>query len=145
MRNIDEVRSIFEARRTQYKKHAVVGVLSLRRAPKLDKLLVCFASICSSCDLRPPAEPKGARSAGPIGVRGSLSPDIFGAPGRGRRDCVNLIRCSHELDLHSLHQHATEEEDFGSSRPIPVTSATGGAKEWWDGRRRKKGRRRGGS
>ena len=55
-------------------KQAVVGVLSLRRALKLGKLLVCFASICSSCDLRPPAEPKGARSAGPIGVRGSVSP-----------------------------------------------------------------------
>ena len=54
-------------------KQAAVGVLSLRRAPKLGKLLVCFASICSSCDLRPPAEPKGARSAGPIGVHGSAS------------------------------------------------------------------------
>ena len=40
-------------------KHAAVGVLSLRRAPKLGKLLVCFASICSSCDLRPPPNRKG--------------------------------------------------------------------------------------
>ena len=55
-------------------KQAAVGVLSLRRAPKLGKLLVCFASIRSSCYLRPPTEPKGARSAGPIGVRGSVSP-----------------------------------------------------------------------
>ena len=55
-------------------RKAAVGVLSLRRAPKLGKLLVCLASICSSCDLRPPAELKGARSTGPIGVRGSVSP-----------------------------------------------------------------------
>ena len=38
---------------------AAVGVLSLQRAPKLGKLLVCFASICSSCDLRPPPNRKG--------------------------------------------------------------------------------------
>ena len=63
-------------------KQAAVGVLSLRRATKLGKLLVCFASICSSCDLCPPAEPKGARSASPIGVRGSVSPDIFGPSSR---------------------------------------------------------------
>ena len=40
-------------------KQAAVGVLSLRRAPKLGKLLVCFASICSSCDIRPPSNRKG--------------------------------------------------------------------------------------
>ena len=40
-------------------KQAAVGVLSLRRAPKLGKLLVCFASICSLCDLRPPPNRKG--------------------------------------------------------------------------------------
>ena len=40
-------------------RQAPVGVLSLRRAPKLGKLLVCFASICSSCDLRPPPNRKG--------------------------------------------------------------------------------------
>ena len=40
-------------------KQAAVGVLSLWRAPKLGKLLVCFASICSSCDLRPPPNRKG--------------------------------------------------------------------------------------
>ena len=40
-------------------RQAAVGVLSLRRAPKLGKLLVCFASICSSCDLRPPPNRKG--------------------------------------------------------------------------------------
>ena len=40
-------------------KQAAVGVLSLRRAPKLGKLLVCFASIYSSCDLRPPPNRKG--------------------------------------------------------------------------------------
>ena len=40
-------------------KQAAVRVLSLRRAPKLGKLLVCFASICSSCDLRPPPNRKG--------------------------------------------------------------------------------------
>ena len=40
-------------------KQAAVGVLSLRRAPKLGKLLVCFALICSSCDLRRPPNLKG--------------------------------------------------------------------------------------
>ena len=40
-------------------KQAAVGVLSLRRPPKLGKLLVCFASICSSCDLCPPPNRKG--------------------------------------------------------------------------------------
>ena len=40
-------------------RQAAVGVLSLRRAPKLDKPLVCFASIFSSCDLRPPPNRKG--------------------------------------------------------------------------------------
>ena len=40
-------------------RQAAVGVLSLRRAPKLGKLLVCLASICSSCDLRPPPNRKG--------------------------------------------------------------------------------------
>ena len=40
-------------------KLAAIGVLSLPRAPKLGKLLVCFASICSSCDLRPPPNRKG--------------------------------------------------------------------------------------
>ena len=40
-------------------RQAAVGVLSLRRAPKLGKLLVCFASIRSSCDLRPPPNRKG--------------------------------------------------------------------------------------
>ena len=40
-------------------KQAAVGVLSLKRAPKLGKLLVCLASICSSCDLRPPPNRKG--------------------------------------------------------------------------------------
>ena len=89
MRNVEEVRTVrfdsFVAQKTPRSlsrartqdnttRQAAVGVLSLRRAPKLGKLLVCLASICSSCDLRPPAEPKGARSAGPIGVRGSVSP-----------------------------------------------------------------------
>ena len=39
-------------------RQAAVGVLSLRRAPKLGKLLVCFSLICSSCDLRPPPNRK---------------------------------------------------------------------------------------
>ena len=39
-------------------RQAAVGVLSLQRAPKLGKLLVCFASIRSSCDLRPPPNRK---------------------------------------------------------------------------------------
>ena len=40
-------------------RQAAVGVLSLRRAPKLGKPLVCLASICSSCDLRPSPNRKG--------------------------------------------------------------------------------------
>ena len=69
MRNVEEVRTVrfdsFVAQknitlslsraRTQDNttRQAVVGALSLRRAPKLGKLLVCFASIRSSCYLRP--------------------------------------------------------------------------------------------
>ena len=58
-------------------KQAAVGVLSLRRAPKLGKLLVCLALDLLFVQSLPPAEPKGARSAGPIGVRGSVSPTIY--------------------------------------------------------------------
>ena len=126
-------------------RQVAVGVLSLRRAPKLGKLLVCFTSIRSSCDLRPPPNRKGPGPRRPHRCSWISFPDIFGAPGRGRRDCVNPIQRSHELDLHSLHQHATEEEDFGGSRSVHVTSATVGANGWWNGRRRKNGRRRGSS
>ena len=74
MRNVERVRGVREVRLVrnpenhyafsleqehQIIKQAAVGVLSLRRAPKLGKLLVCFASICSSCDLRPPPNRKG--------------------------------------------------------------------------------------
>ena len=74
MRNVERVREVREVRlvrnpekhyalslEQEHKiiKQAAVGVLSLRRAPKLGKLLVCFASICSSCDLRPPPNRKG--------------------------------------------------------------------------------------
>ena len=74
MRNVEGVRTVGEVRlvrnpekhyalslEQEHKiiKQAAVGVLSLRRAPKLGKLLVCFASICSSCDLRPPPNRKG--------------------------------------------------------------------------------------
>ena len=74
MRNVEGVRRVREVRlirnpekhyalslEQEHKiiKQAAVGVLSLRRAPKLGKLLVCFASICSSCDLRPPPNRKG--------------------------------------------------------------------------------------
>ena len=69
--------------------------------------------------------------------------DIFGVPGRGRRDCVNLIRRSHELDLHLLHRHATEEEGFGGSCSVHVNPTTTGANEWWGRRRWKNGHRRG--
>ena len=68
MRNVEEVRlDSFVSQKTLSSldqehnriRQAAVGVLSLRRAPKLGKLLVCFASICSSCDLRPPPNRKG--------------------------------------------------------------------------------------
>ena len=74
MRNVEGVRldwfgrlGLFRSQRTLSSleqghniiRQAAVGVLSLRRAPKLGKLLVCFASICSSCDLRPPPNRKG--------------------------------------------------------------------------------------
>ena len=74
MRNVEGVRTVrfdsFVAQKTPRSlsrartqgnttRQAAVGVLSLRRAPKLGKLLVCFASIRSSCDLRPPPNRKG--------------------------------------------------------------------------------------
>ena len=93
----------------------------------------------------PPVEPKGDTVRRPHRCSWISFPDIFGAPGRGRRDCVNLIRCSHELDLHFLHRYATEEEDFGGSCSVHVTSTTTGANGWWSRRRRKNGRRRGSS
>ena len=68
MRNVERVRfDSFLSQKTlssheqehNTTRQATVGVLSLRRAPKLGKLLVCFASIRSSCDLRPPPNRKG--------------------------------------------------------------------------------------
>ena len=70
-------------------------------------------------------------------------PDIFGTPGRGRRGCVNLIRRSHELDLHLLHRHATEEEGFGGGCSVRVDPTTTGANGWWGRHRRKNEHRRG--
>ena len=93
----------------------------------------------------PPAEPKRGSVHRSHRCSWISFPDIFGAPGRGRRGCVNLIRRSHELDLHLLHQHATEEEDFGGSCSVHVTSTTTGANGWWSGRQRRNGRRRGSS
>ena len=69
-------------------------------------------------------------------------PGIFGAPGRGRRSCVNQIRRSRELDLHHLHQHAAEEEGFGGSCSVRTEPTTAGANGWWGRHRRKNGRRR---
>ena len=79
MRNVEEVRfdsfvvqktllslSLSRARRQDNTtRQAAVGVLSLRRAPKLGKPLVCFASICSSCNLRPPPNRKGSGPPAP--------------------------------------------------------------------------------
>ena len=71
MRNVEGVREVRLVRnpekhyalslKQEHKiiKQAAVGVLSLQRAPKLGKLLVCFASIRSSCYLRPPPNRKG--------------------------------------------------------------------------------------
>ena len=79
-------------------------------------------------------------------------PDIFGAPGRGRRGCANLIRRSRGRTLHQplqtrqLHQqlrHGPEEEGFGGRRPVCVSSAATGANGGRGRRRRKGGRRRG--
>ena len=125
-------------------RQAAVGVLSLRRAPKLGKLLVCFASIRSSCDLRPPLNRKGLVRR-PDRCSWISFLDIFGVPGRGRRGCVNPIRRSHELNLHLLHRHATEEEGFGGSCSVHVDPTISGAIRWWGRRRRKNGRRRGSS
>ena len=55
-------------------RQAAVGVLSLRRAPKLGKTARVLRLDLLFVRSPPPAEPKGARSAGPIGVRGSVSP-----------------------------------------------------------------------
>ena len=109
--------------------------------PNLGKLLVCFASIRSSCDLRPRRTERDS-------VRRShrcswISPPTSLARQVGARGCVNQIRRSHELDLHFLHRHATEEEDFGGSCSVHVTSTTTGANGWWSRHRRKNGRQRG--
>ena len=67
MRNVGGGSTHSEARKTLSSleqehnriRQAAVGVLSLRRALKLGKLLVCLASICSSCDLRPHRTERG--------------------------------------------------------------------------------------
>ena len=68
MRNVEEVQFIRKPEKhlalSLEQEHntirqAPVEVLSLRRAPKLGKLLVCFASICSLRDLRSPPNRKG--------------------------------------------------------------------------------------
>ena len=68
MRNVERVRLVRNPEKhyalsleQEHKiiKQAAVGVLSLRRAPKLGKPLVCLASIYSSCKLRPPPNRNG--------------------------------------------------------------------------------------
>ena len=58
-------------------RQAAVGVLPLRRALKLGKSACVLPLDLLFVRPPPPAEPKGARSAGPIGVRGSVSPTKF--------------------------------------------------------------------
>ena len=106
--------------------------------------------ICSLCSLRSlTATYKGLRSH-----RCSwwtVSPDIFGAPGRGHRGCANLIRRSRGRNLQQLHQlrklhrHAAEEESFGCRRLVRVDPTTTRTNGWWGRRWRKGGRRRGNS
>ena len=126
--------------RTQYTQTCSSRVLRIRAARSWVKLLACTASIRSLRGLRPPSNRKGP---GPHRCWWISFPDIFGAPGRGRRDCVNPIRRARELNLHRLHRHATEEEGFGGSCSVCVAFTTSGANGWWSGRRRKNGRRRG--
>ena len=75
MRNVEEVRfdsfvnqKTLSSREQEHNRtrQAAVGVLSLRRAPKLGKLLVCFASIRSLCDLRPLPNRKGLGPPAPL-------------------------------------------------------------------------------
>ena len=54
-------------------RQAAVGVLSLRRAPKLGKTARVLRLDPLFMRSPPPAKLKGAWSAGPIGVRGSVS------------------------------------------------------------------------
>src|SRR3954467_11823590 len=84
--------------------------------------------------------------------RRTVSPDISGAPGRGRRGCANLIRRSRGRILHQplrirqlLQQqhHGPEKEGFGGRRPVCVSSAASRANGGRGRRRRKGGRRRG--
>ena len=89
MRNVEEVRTVrfdslvaqktprsLSRERTQDNttRQAAVGVLSLWRAPKLGKTARVLHLDLLFVRPPPPAEPKGARSAGPIGVRGTVSP-----------------------------------------------------------------------
>ena len=82
MRNVEGVRNIRRLRtltlglsqELNIHKQAAVGVLSLRRAPKLGKTARVLRLDPLFVRPPPPSEPKGARSAGPIGVRGSASP-----------------------------------------------------------------------
>ena len=91
MRNVEGVREVREFRlirnpekhyalslEQEHKiiKQAAVGVLSLRRAPKLGKTARVLRLDPLFVRPPPPAEPKGARSAGPIGVRASVSPTV---------------------------------------------------------------------
>src|SRR3954467_12143889 len=74
--------------------------------------------------------------------RKPIPPDIFGAPGRGRRGCANLIRRLHELDHCLLHRHAIEEKSFGGGRSVCVEPIAPGAGGRWGRRRRRNGCRR---
>ena len=128
--------------RTQYTQTSSSRVLRIRAARSW-----------VNCSCASPRSALRATSAPRRTKRGSVRrshrcswisfPDIFGAPGRGRRGCVNLIQRSHGPDLHFLHRHATKEEDFGGSCSVHIDPTTTGANGWWGRRRRKNGHRRG--
>ena len=126
--------------RTQYKPQSRSRVLRIHAARTWVNCS-CVSPRSALHAIFAPAEPKRARSAGPIGARGSVSPTSLARQVGVRRGRVNLIRRSHELDLHHLHQHAAEEEGFGGSCSVRVDPTTAGANGWWGRRRRKNGRR----
>ena len=130
--------------RNQYNQTSSSRVLRIRAARSWVNRPRVLASIRSSCDLHPHRiERDSARRSHRcswISPPTSLARQVG-----GRRDCVNLVRRSHELDLHFLHQHATEEEGFGGSCSVRIDLTATGASRWWGGGWWKNRHRRGSS
>src|SRR4051812_5556603 len=126
--------------RTQYKPQSSSRVLRIRAA----RSWVNPSCASSRSALRATSAPRRTRKGlGPHRCSWrQISPDIFGAPGRRRRGCVNLIRRPHRLYLHHLHRHATEEEGSGGGWSVRVEPTAPGANGRRGRHRRRNGRRR---